>query len=325
MILWAVKGMDGIKEAKRAISRAKTIAIASHINPDGDSIGSLLSLALGLERLGKRVYMLSADGVPLRYRGLPGSRRIVRAVSKPADLAIAVDCSNREILGRTYDYFRKASTILEIDHHDFRRPFGDISFIDRKAAAVGEMIYLLLRSLGVDITKEIAQNLMVSIVVETNSFRLPNIRQLTFALCAELIEAGIDVYRLVEMVFWTRRKESAILSGICFARCRFRLGGRIAWSVVTKKDFDKIGGKEEDVDAVPDDMRAITKVRIALLFRENSDNMLRVSMRSKDGINVAAVAERHGGGGHFDVAGCSIPNDPASLRQFLREVDKLLT
>lgn len=297
------------------------MAIASHINPDGDSIGSLLSLGLGLEQIGKRVHLISEDGVPQRYRNLPGANRIVRSVSRPVDLAIAVDCSNREILGRTYNYFQKASHILEIDHHDFRRPFGDRSFIDRKAAAVGEMIYLLLESLEVNITKDIAQNMMTSIIVETNSFRLPNIRRFTFELCAKLVDVGLDVYKLVDMVFWSRRKQAAILSGVCLAKCKFRRNGKVVWSIIEKKEFAKVGGSEEDVDAVPDEMRSIKNVKVAVLFRENSNRMLRVSLRSKEGINVASIAEQYHGGGHFDVAGCNIPNNPGSVQKFLRQVE----
>lgn len=297
------------------------MAIASHINPDGDSIGSLLSLGLGLEQIGKRVHLISEDGVPQRYRNLPGANRIVRSVARPVDLAIAVDCSNREILGRTYNYFQKASHILEIDHHDFRRPFGDRSFIDRKAAAVGEMIYLLLESLEVNITKDIAQNMMTSIIVETNSFRLPNIRRFTFELCAKLVDVGLDVYKLVDMVFWSRRKQAAILSGMCLAKCKFRRGGKVVWSIIEKKEFEKIGGSVEDVDAVPDEMRSIKNVKVAVLFRENSNRMLRVSLRSKEGINVASIAEQYHGGGHFDVAGCNIPNNPGSVQKFLRQVE----
>jgi len=316
--------MIGISEAREAVIKASRIAIAGHVNPDGDSIGSLLSLGLGLERLGKRVYMISEDGVPHRYKGLPGADRIVRKADKPADLAISVDCSNKDILGSTYSYFQKASNILEIDHHDFRRPFGDKIFIDKKAAAVGEMIYLLLKSLDVEITKDIAQNLMTSIVVETNSFRLPNVRRFTFELCAELIDSGIDVYKLIDMLFWSKRKESAVLSGICLARCRFLKRGRLAWSFIKQEDFDLVGGASEDVDPVPDDMRAIKNVRIAVLFRENHNNTLRVSLRSKGRINVASLAERHNGGGHFDVAGCSIPNSPVVVQKFLKQAENLL-
>jgi len=313
-----------LKNAKEAILNSEEIAISGHINPDGDSIGSLLALGLGLERMGKRVYMISVDGVPQRYRHLPGADRIVRKINKAVDLAISVDVSNKEILGKTYNTFKAAKIILEIDHHDFRRPFGNIQFIDKEAASVGEMIYTLLDELNVNITKEIAQDLMTSIIVETNSFRLPNIRPYTFDVCTHLIRNGLNFYELVDMIFWSKSKAAAVLSGVCLARCIFMKHDRIAWSIVRKKDFDAVKGKDEDVDPVPDELRSIKSVRVAVLFREKDRKTLRVSLRSKGKINVAALAELYNGGGHFDVAGCSIRNDPVAIREFMRRVERLL-
>jgi len=318
------RGVNGLNSAKDSIMAAREIAISGHINPDGDSIGSLLSLGLGLERIGKRVYMISCDGIPSRYRKLPGASRVIRRLDRAVDLAIAVDCGNKEILGPTYGTFMKASEILEIDHHDFRRPFGDSSYVDAKAAAVGEMIYALLKKLRAPVTKEIAHNLMASIIVETSSFRLPNVRPFTFKVCTDLIKAGVNFYELVDMIFWSRTKQAAMLSGICLARSRFLKGDRIAWSIIRKRDFARIKGRHEDVDAAPDEMRTIKKVDIAILFRENGNDTLRVSLRSKDNINVASIAERYGGGGHFDVAGCTIPNNRKSVVEFLRHAERLL-
>lgn len=316
--------MDGLARAKNSILAANTIAVSGHINPDGDSIGSLLSLGLGLESLGKRVYMISQDGVPQRYRKLPGTSRIVKKIDVNVDLAISVDCSNKEILGKTYETFRRARKILEIDHHSFRRSFGDILYIDKQAASVGEMIYVLLQKLGVHITDSIAQNLMTSIVVETSAFRLPNVRAFTLKVCADLINMGTNFYKLVDTIFWSRRRQSAVLAGICLARSKFLKRGRIAWSIIRRKDFNKVGGKDEDVDAIPDEMRAINNVNIAVLFRENGRNTLRVSLRSKDRINVASIAEHYGGGGHFDVAGCTIPNNRKSIKDLLNRAEKLV-
>ena len=304
--------MKNIANAAKKISSAKSIVIASHINPDGDSIGSLLSLGLGLESLEKRVYMICQDRIPSKYVRLPGASRILRKTDKRADLAIAVDCSNREILGSAFKGFEKARDILEIDHHEVRRPFGNLKLIDLKAAAVGELIYLLLGALGVDITENIAQNILTSIIVETNSFRLPNVRPFTFRLCAKLMRKVPEFNKLVEMIYWSRSKESVILTGICLSRCAFLKRGRLVWSIIRKKDYDRIKGKDEDVDPVADEMRMIKTAEIIALFREKSKKELRVSLRSK-GINVAAAAERCGGGGHFDVAGCSIKNYSAII------------
>lgn len=309
---------------QQKIISAKEIVISGHINPDGDSIGSLLSLGLGIERLNKRIYMISPDGVPKRYARLPGAGRIIKNTNKAVDLAIAVDCGNKEILGEAFDIFRKAKDILEIDHHQFRRPFGSISFVNSKAAAVGELIYILLKKLNVDITNDIACNLLTSIIVETDSFRLPNVRPYTFEVCTKLMKAGVNFYKLVDMVFWSKTKESIILSGICISRCKFIKNNRIAWSIIRQKDFARVKGKDEDVDAVADEMRSIQGVEIVVLFRQKQNDKLRVSLRSKNKINVAGIAEYYGGGGHFDVAGCTILDNPKSMRELLTMAEGLL-
>lgn len=316
--------MHGVREAKQKILGAKTIVISGHINPDGDSIGSLLAMGLGLEKLGKTIYMISCDGAPKKYRFLPGARRIVKTTDIACDLAIAVDCSNKEILGDNLKAFKNAKAILSIDHHAFRRPFEDISLIDHKAAAVGEIIYILLKELGADISKDIAQNLLTSIIVETNSFRLPSIRTLTFQLCAELLDKKVDFYKLVDKVYWSETKEAAVLSGICLARCKFLKNNKIAWSIVRKSDFQKAKGSDEDVDAVAERIRSIRGVKIVVLFREKDEKMLRVSLRSKGRFNIASVAEKFGGGGHFDIAGCQIPYTKEMMQKVLNSARGLL-
>lgn len=316
--------MKGLEQAKEKIMRAADIAISGHINPDGDSIGSILSLGLGIERLGKKVRMISQDGVPKRYRHLPGADRIIERVIGVPELAITVDCGDKSMLGKTLGAFSKAKDMLEIDHHEFRKFYGTAALIDHKAAAVGELVYILLTELGVEITKDIAQNILTSIIVETSSFRLPNIRPLTFWICAELIKKGVDFYNLVDTIFWAKSRESALLLGMCLSRCRFLKDERIVWSRITKEDFKKTGGRDEDVDPVVDELRSIKGVQIAVFFRERTNKKMRVSLRSKGKINVAAIAEKYGGGGHFDSAGCYIPNDESSVKRLLRSVEKLV-
>jgi phosphoesterase RecJ-like protein len=316
--------MDNHHKASKAILAAKDIIISAHRDPDGDAIGSILALGLGLEGIGKRVYMVSADGVPKRYTRLPGAKRIIKRTNKICDLAIAVDCDDKEVLGRTYDIFSKAKTIIEIDHHVVRKSFGDIAFVDPEAAATGEMVYKLLKQLKIPITKEMAENILTAIIVETNSFSFPDTSQNTFLICADLMSTGINFYKLTNMIYWSKTKEAVILSGICMSRCKFLEKGKIAWSIIRKKDFDRIKGKDEDVDAVADEIRAIKSVKLVLLFREKSKDTLRVSLRSKGNVNVAHLAERFGGGGHFDVAGCRVPNRPRVIKDFLSRARKLV-
>ncbi|MFC1479975.1 bifunctional oligoribonuclease/PAP phosphatase NrnA [Candidatus Omnitrophota bacterium] len=316
--------MRGPKQAANTIAAARDIAIGCHVNPDGDAIGSLLSLGIGLEELGKRVYMVSQDGVPKKYRHLPGAERIMKRLGENVDLAITVDCSTPEMLGTVLNSFKKAKTILEIDHHETRETFGDISWVEPAAAAVGEQIYILLKQMKIKITRDIAQNILTSLIVETSSFRLPNVRPFTFKVCAELAKTGVDFYKLVDTIFWSHPREVAVLSGICLSRCQFQEKGKLAWSVIRKKDFEKVKGKDEDVDPVADEIRAIKGVKIAILFREKSKELLRVSLRSKGDINVAHLAAIYGGGGHADVAGCRIPNKTKVIKRMLARAKKLL-
>jgi phosphoesterase RecJ-like protein len=316
--------MKGLRQAKRYILKARDIVISGHINPDGDSLGSLLSLSLGLESIGKKVYSLSQDKIPTTYSSLPGINRLAKTTNKKVDIAIAVDCSTKELLSKTFSVFKRAKAILEIDHHEFRRPFGDIRLIDHKAAAVGELVYMLLKELNVKITKDIAENLLTSIIVETNSFRLNNVRPFTFRLCAQLLEYGVDFPKLVDIMYWSRTRESVILSGLCLARSKFLANSRLMWSIIRAKDYAKIKGRDYDADAVANEMRAIKGVEIAVLFREENKKRLRVSLRSKGEINIASIAEKYGGGGHFDTAGCYIPNDTKSIKEILFLADSLL-
>lgn len=307
------------KNIRQKILQSKDIAIACHINPDGDSIGSMLSLGLGLEKLGKRVYMVSCGKVPKRYKLLPGARRIIRNLTKPVDLAISVDCSDKNMLGEAAGIFDNATSVLEIDHHLYRNRFGDIQINDPKAAAVGEMIYSILKQLKVEITQEIALNILTSIIVETNSFRLPKVRPFTFEVCADLIRSGIDFHRLVEMVFWAKSKEAVLLLGRSLSRSKFIGGNKIIWSIVKQNDLSQLKAMREDADAIIEEMRSINKVEIAVLFKEENARMLRVSLRSRGRINIGKLAASRGGGGHFDAAGCEIPNNRKAISGFLQQ------
>jgi phosphoesterase RecJ-like protein len=313
-----------LKDIREKISSANEIVVACHINPDGDAIGSLLSLGRGLKDLGKKVYMISMDGVPEMYVSLPGADEVVKEIKKKPELAISVDCSTKQMLGKTYDTFRKAKYIIEIDHHQNRESFGDLSIVDTKAAAVGEIIYRILKKLDIKVGREIAMNILASIIVETNSFRLPNVRANTFSLCAELLKTGVDFNKLAGMIFWSRTREAVVLSGLCLSRCRFLKKGKIAWTIVYSEDFNEAKAKYEDVETVVGEILSIQDVEASVFFKERYRDELRVSLRSKGKVDVGYIAKKFGGGGHFNAAGCSIPRDEAVIKQILHAVEDII-
>jgi len=313
-----------LKDILPGILKARTVAISGHANPDGDSIGSILALGLALEGLGKKVYMLCQDDVPLHYRSLPSADRMVKTTNKPVDLAIAVDCSIMDLLDKNIPVFKRARSILEIDHHEFRRPFGDKQFVDYEATAVGELVYMLLKKLKIKINSDIAENLLTSIIVETNLFKLPNVRPFIFAMCADLLKTGLSFSRLVDKIYGPKTKEAMILAAICLLRAKFLKEGRIIWSVLTRKDLNKVNGKDYDADAIANEMNSMKGVEVAVLFREKNKNVLRVGLRSKGDINIGEIAEEYMGGGHFDIAGCYISNSKKSIARILSSVEAML-
>jgi len=314
-----------LEKASKGVRDAKTILVASHVNPDGDTIGSLLALGLGLERLQKSVVMVSQDGVPERYVSLPGANRVLTEYDQGVDLAISVDCGALELLGTTQKAFSQSKKILQIDHHDVGKHFGDYLLIDSRLAAAGEEVYVLLNALGVEVDLEIAKCLLTSLVVETNSFRLPNVTQRTFQMCSELLGKGVDFSNFVHEIFWKRKVTAFRLFGLSLSRVILDCDGRLAWSVLRQEDFTELGGKESDVDDVADAIQTIEGVWVSAFFREQSDGTLRVSLRSRGDLSVASVAEKFGGGGHWDAAGCKIvKGGDRAIAMVLGEIATLL-
>jgi phosphoesterase RecJ-like protein len=316
--------MEEIKSLAQLIKQSQNIAIFVHLNPDGDAIGSMLSLGLGLEKIGKKISFISNDPLPDIYKSLPGAQKVKNNSKAQLDLAIAVDCGTAKVLGDSFDLFKEAKTTVAIDHHRYREGFADIGLVDQRAAAVGELIYFLLEELRVKIDSAIAQNLLTSVIVETNSFRLPSVRSLTFEICANLLKSGVDFSKLSDSIYWSKSKQTAILSSICMMRAKYLAKGKIIWSRVTLYDLKENSGKDQDLDAFANEMLTIKEVQLAIFFRQKDSNTLRVSLRSKEKYNVALLAEQFGGGGHFDSAGCIIDNQRQQVNQLLEKAVELL-
>lgn len=313
-----VKLAKSIRLAVQKMLAAERIVISSHVHPDGDTMGSLLALGLGLLSMDKSVVMISPDGIPPRYRFLPGSELVLDRWEGTADLAIAVDCGTLRQLGKFGSLFQRAKNTIQIDHHDFADVFGKLLVADPAAAAVGEIVYDILKALGVKITPMIATCLLTSIIVDTGAFRFANIRSRTFRICADLLDRGVDLKYLLEEAYWKKSETTVRLEAISVARMKFERSGRVVWSYVPYADFRRVNGVASDVDGVADDLRSIDGVKVAALLRENEDGTCRVSLRSEAGINVARIAQVFDGGGHFNSAGCHMKNTRANRDKLVR-------
>lgn len=315
---------SSMRRAVNAIRRAKSVLIAAHLNPDGDTLGCMTALGLALLPTGKKITLACQDGVPTRFQYLPASELVLSQVSESYDVAIAVDCGSAKQLGTLAKPFLRAKTTIQIDHHDFGEAFGKIQVLEHDASAVGEIIYQMIRSMKVEITPAIATCLLTSIVIDTGSFKFSNIRPQTFEICSKLIQKGVDLPHLIEEAYWTKTRPMAQLTGHCLLNTSYSEDNRLAWATVTQKEIKRYEAKLSDADAIADELRTIDGVTIAALFRETERKTYRVSLRSRHGVNVAAVAKLFGGGGHHNSAGCSIKNTEEEKEKLLRELQALL-
>ncbi|MEE8359825.1 MAG: bifunctional oligoribonuclease/PAP phosphatase NrnA, partial [Candidatus Omnitrophota bacterium] len=315
--------IDNYAKTIKLIKDARSIAISCHMHADGDCLGSLSALGLALMGMKKKVSLYSPGRIPPRYAFLPLHNKINKGrLKRSYDLAISVDCGNKHRLGHIYeDVFTKSRSIVEIDHHATRTAFGDIQLLDHDACSAGQIVYNLIRRLGVKIDKEIAMSLLVSLIVETGSFRFPSVSADTFRICSELLETGVNFNAITNACFWIKTPSEVQLTGLCMSRIKFKAGGKIAYSSISQKDFHRFKGKDENIDPAADEIRAIKDIKAVILFRELNSNTIRVSLRSKNSIDVGKVAKIFDGGGHYDVAGCYIQNSQRSKNALLREVE----
>jgi phosphoesterase RecJ-like protein len=300
-----------VREAADRIRNAHSILLACHVRPDADALGSLLAMLLGLEQLGKSVRAVSPDGVPELYRFLPDWKRVSGGGDSIAevryDLAIGLDCDGSDRLGSAESPVLSAAAVIDIDHHTGPDPFGDVQLVDPTAAATGELVYELLRELGVRITPEIAVCLLAAILTDTGSFRYTNTSARTFRIAADLLDAGAHPGPIFEAVYGSRPYGSSRLLGRLLQRLERSEDGRIVWAALSREDFRALGVEMDATEGFVDQVRMVEGGEVALFFREEPAGEVRVSLRSRGAVNVARVAAEFGGGGHVPAAGCTLP------------------
>ncbi|HLJ56018.1 MAG TPA: bifunctional oligoribonuclease/PAP phosphatase NrnA [Chthonomonadaceae bacterium] len=301
------------REAVDAVCAAESVVIASHVNPDGDSLGCTLGLAHALRALNKDLVAISTDGVPDIYRFLPGAEWIQTSTERrDFDLAIVVDAGALERAGRSQrEMLLSAPTLLNIDHHVGDAPFGDIRIVDPEAAATAELIYGLVRALGSRfgrdlMTGAIADCLMTGVITDTGSFRFMNVTPQTFWLAARLQRLGAMPAEIAELVFENRSFASLKLLGCALESLQTTPDGRVAWAVVTAADYARFGAQDAETEGIVNHVRAVRGAAIGVLFREVPGGKVRISLRAREGADVNRIANVFGGGGHRLAAGCSI-------------------
>ena len=185
----------------RHLKNSTHILIASHAKPDGDAIGSLIAIGLALDALNKKTTLYNESPIPAVYRFLPSVNRIVRHIDfASCDIAVMLDCGDLERIGKAVPAVRQIPVIVNIDHHITNTRFGHFQLIDNTACATAEIVYRLIKQMGVHIDKAIATSIYTGILTDTGSFRFSNTNRAAFAICQEMVELGVNPYSIAQHV-----------------------------------------------------------------------------------------------------------------------------
>ncbi|HEV8371152.1 MAG TPA: bifunctional oligoribonuclease/PAP phosphatase NrnA [Pyrinomonadaceae bacterium] len=294
-----------LSQVVELIESKKRFAITSHIRPDGDSLGSSLGLYWLLRGLDKEVEVIMRDPVPHAYQQLPGAKDVyvVPAVDPSYQAVFVIECSD---ISRPGLIDLEKQSVVNIDHHSTTALFGTINWIDSTASAVGEMIYNLCKATGVRVTKEIAECVYTALITDTGSFHYSNTTERTFKVASELVRTGVKPAKTAEAVFASYPWSRIELMGAVLSTARRDPTGRVACMRQSLEMQRQAQASDEDADGFVNYPLTVEEVEAVAMLKECEPGIYRTSLRSKGDVNVAKVAEKFGGGGHRNAAGCTL-------------------
>jgi phosphoesterase RecJ-like protein len=311
----------------QALLSNRHFTIASHISPEGDAIGSAIALALVLKRLDKDVSVYIRDGVPEIYRFMPHYEIVESTLdmdSLEERILIIVDCNEPKRIGVEGEL--KCKTSIVIDHHETRKDYGDIKWIEPTSSATGLMIYYLIKELKVEITPDIATNLYVAIAEDTGTFRYGNTTSEVFRVAAELVDRGASPGWVAINLYesWSTKRFNLLREMLNTLQIYNSGPLKVAITVITEDMFKKTGTDASDTEDFSNIPRILKEVDVSVLLRQDGPNKWKASMRSKGDVNVATVAKEFGGGGHKNAAGFITQGDLEEIKAEVIEKIKRL-
>ena len=308
------------------IKKAETIVILTHEAPDGDAIGSTLAMKHALKELGK-----DADSIIPEYSScfsfLPGIEE-VKADSnvEKYDLAIALDCADNKILKGYEKYFERAKKKIVIDHHGSNKMYGDINFVNPVAPAVCEILVGMFDYFGIQISKDIGTCIITGIITDTGGFNY-NVNPETFDFAAMLLRKGIKISDVYQKALKTKTKSSFELNKIANNRMQFLEDGKVTFTYINLEDEKKVNAVTGDHEGIVEVGRDIEGVEVSVFLheRESKPGGYKISLRSKDYVNVSDICLMFGGGGHQRAAGAFCLGTPEQIKEkLLVEIRKQL-
>lgn len=310
--------MKNKAELLSLIKGNSTFLLTAHIFPDGDNVGSLMALRAGLLKLGKRVQVAIDDSIPTAYEFLEGSQSIVRpeSVTDDFEVVIVLDSSSIDRIGAVQNLLKPNMPLINLDHHVSNTGFGTLQYIDEQAAATAEIIYQLLLDLGVALNIDMASAIFTGIATDCGFFKYANTTPRTMRIAAEMVSYGAKPQEISDAVEMRTLPVLKLLSRV-LDRIEVSSDGKIAWLTIDPTLVSSLGADQQDTDGFINYARYIKGVEVAVLFREVPGWGIKVSMRSRQNVDVSKIALQFGGGGHKRAAGCTFDTSMEDAKRLL--------
>ena len=317
------------KSFKETIEKATSIIIFSHVNPDGDTLGSMCALYKIIKNYFKKeATMVTVGKIPDIYHFLPN----IKKVKKPQDiekgnlfdLAIAVDIAAKDRMAEALPFFEKAKTKINIDHHKTHNGYGDYTYIKSDASCAGEVLFDILENLNLTPDKETATALYTAILTDTGCFRFENTKAITLQKAAKLVDYGANPETIARYCYESKPKAMVQLQAYSLLNAKFLENNKIAYFCIKNSDMEKFNAQNDHTEGIVEALRQINSTEISFVLKEVDENTTKCSLRSKTK-DVSRIASVFGGGGHTFAAGCTIKK-PINIacEKIIEEVKKIL-
>jgi len=313
-----------MQEIINSLKKCRRVFLASHMNPDGDAIGSLIALGLALEKLGIETTFYNESSIPAVYRFLPAIEKITQKADglDKYDAVVALDCGDLYRVGMIAPSIDRCKVVINIDHHVTNSRFGSMQHIDTEASSTAEIVYHIIREFKISIDPAIATAIYTGILTDTGSFRFSNTSRASFAICEKMVAAGVDPHRVARHVYGTYSLGRIKLLNLAIDSIEISRNGRLSIMTLTQDMLDNTGTQPEDIDGFINYAKRIEDVKVAALIRESPNGghpngekkSFHVSLRSDGNTDVAAIAAAFGGGGHCSAAGFNIESTLSGLK-----------
>ncbi len=311
---------DSVHRISEKIKESQSIAVTSHLRPDGDSVCTSLALHLMGKQLGKNTSIFIKDEIPFPFSHFPGVEIIDSGQIKPEnfDVVILLECANVKRSGQTHidDCYK-----INIDHHYSNDFYADINWVNPEAAAVACMVYELGKHLNIKFNSDIASLLYSAIVSDTGSFQFSNTKANAFKTCYELVNHGAVPHKITDLLFNNNPPEKIKLLGQVLSTLKMSHNGNIATITMFDKFLRKLKIKHIDTEDITTCTRTIKGVKVVLFFKEMEKNTFRVSIRTKGKANAMKIANKFSGGGHMHAAGFTVAGN---YKKLIKEIPSVV-